>query len=102
MIDDLATVFGIFLKYGLYFFFIFIAFAVASSVFTKLRDEPAMFFKLLLVTLTPFAAAIGIPYFLLYEVFGFPFLLNVLVGFAIYALSTDFFEKRVKVKFKDE
>ncbi len=102
MIDDLATVFGIFLKYGIYLFFIVMAFAVVSSVFTKLRDEPAMFFKLLLVTLTPFAAAIGIPYFVLYQIFDFPFLLNLVIGFVIYALITDFFEKRVRVKFKDE
>lgn len=102
MIDDLATIFGIFFKYGIYLFFIVMAFAVVSSVFTKLRDEPAMFFKLLLVTLTPFAAAIGISYFVLYKIFDFPFLLNLVIGFVIYALITDFFERRVPVKFKDE
>ena len=102
MIDDLAAVTGIFLKYGVYLFIITIAVGLVVGVFRKLRDEPAMFFKLLLVTITPLVAAIGFPYFVLYKIFDFPFFLNLVVGFVIYGLVTGFFDRRVHVKFKDE
>lgn len=102
MIDDSMTVAGILIKYGVILFFISIGVAIASSLIKKLRDEPGTLLKLVVVTLAPFVAAIGISYFVLYEQFHWPFLLNVVAGFVIYAVAQSFLEKRVDVRFKDE
>jgi hypothetical protein len=102
VIEDGATIVGILVKYGVILFAISFAVAIASSLIRKLRDEPGTLFKVVFVTLTPFVLAIGLPYFVLYEQFHLPFLLNVVVGFVIYAVAHGFLEKRVDVRFKDE
>lgn len=102
MIDAAMTVAGILIKYGIILFFIVFSIAIASSLIKKLRDEPATLLKLVVVTLTPFVAAFGIPYFVLYEQFNWPFLLNVVAGFVIYAVAQMLLEKWIDVRFKDE
>jgi len=102
MTDDLASLLAILLKYGTYLFFMVIGLSLVSSLISKLRNEPRTLFKVLFVALTPFAIAIAIPYFVLHELFETPFWLNLIAGLAIYAVTTDFLDKRIQTKFKDE
>lgn len=102
MTDNLAGLLGIALKYGTYLFFIVIGFSLISSFISKLRNEPGTLFKVLFVTVTPFAIAIAIPYFVLHEVMEAPLWLNLIAGLAIYAVTTDFLDKRIQTKFKEE
>lgn len=102
MIDNLAMVLALLLKYGIYLLFILIAFGLISGFFKKLKHEPRMLFKYIFVVIAQIMLPIAIPYFLFYEVFGFPFWLNVVVGLVIFGLIAEFVEKRVHLKFKDE
>lgn len=102
MINDLATIAGIILKYCVIFFFIVFGIAIIASLFRKLRDEPITLIKLTISTLMPFCAAIGIPYFLLHKQFQWPLLLNTIIGFFIYAALQNFIEKIIDLQFKDE
>jgi len=102
MVEDLALVGGVLIKYGVVVFFIAFSIGLLHSFFTKLRNEPGTLVKLIFVTLIPPTLAIAIPYFILHQEFGVPFWLNLIAGFAIYALATDFLQKRVNVRFKDE
>lgn len=102
MLEDFSLVGGVVIKYGVILFFIAFSIALLHSFLTKLRNEPGMLAKLIFVTLTPPALAFAVPYFILYQKLGTPLWLNLIAGFGIYAFATDFLEKRVKVRFKDE
>lgn len=102
MIDDIATAAGLFIKYCVIFFFIAFGIAILSSFLKKLRNEPITLAKIIISTLAPFVAGIGIPYFLLHEQFQWPLLLNIIIGFYIYTVVQNFIEKRMDVRFKDE
>lgn len=102
MTNDLAGLLGMLLKYGIYLFFIVIALSLISSFVSKLRNEPGPLFKVLFVALTPFATAVAIPYFVLHELFEAPFWVSFIAGLAVYAVTTDFLDKRIHAKFKDE
>lgn len=102
MMTDLASLLGILIKYGAYLLFITIGFSLISSIISALRNEPGTLFRVLFVTLTPFASAIAIPYFVLHEFFETPFWLNLIAGLAIYAVTSEFLGKRIQTRFKDE
>ncbi len=102
MIDDLVIVAGIILKYCVIFFFIAFSIAILSSLFSKLRDEPITLIKLTISTLIPFATATGISYFLLHKQLQWPSLLNIIIGFFIYAKLQNLMEKIIDTRFKDE
>jgi len=102
MFDELALVSGVLIKYAIILFLIFFSIALLHSFLTKLCHEPGTLVKLIFVTLAPLALAIGMPYFFLHQQLELPLWLNVIAGFAIYAFSTDFLEKHVNVRFKDE
>jgi len=102
MFEEFALVGGVLIKYAIILFLIFFSIALLHSFLTKLRNEPKTLAKVIFVTLAPLALAIGVTYFLLHQQLELPFWLNVIAGFAIYAFATDFLEKRVNVKFKDE
>ena len=69
MIDDAIAGTGILLKYGVILFIILFSVAIVSSLIEKLRNEPGTLLKIVLATLVPLIAAIGIPYFVLHEQF---------------------------------
>lgn len=100
--NDLFLVFGVFIKYAIYLFVIVFVFAIAGSFFSKLLKEPITLLKVIAVTLAPFVAAIGISYFVMYEILDLPFFVNLIAGLAIYATVFDFVDRRANVKFKDE
>lgn len=102
MSDNLAALLAVGLKYGTYLFFIVLGFSLISSFISKLRNEPGTLFKLLFVTVTPFAVAIAIAYFVLHEMMDAPFWLNLIAGLAIYAVTADYLGKRIRTEFKDE
>lgn len=102
MFEDFALVGGALIKYGVVFFLIVFAIGLLHSFLSKLRHEPGTLAKLILTTLIPPALAIAIPYFILHQKLETPFWFNLIAGFVIYALATDFLEKRVNVRFKDE
>ncbi|WP_407278962.1 hypothetical protein U5817_22950 [Aromatoleum evansii] len=102
MFEDFALIGGVLIKYGIMLFFVAFSIALLHSFLTKLRNEPGTLAKLIFVTLTPPAMAISVPYFILHKEIGTPFWLNLIAGFAIYAFATDFLERNVKVRFKDE
>lgn len=102
MFEDIAFMGGALIKYGTMFFLIVFSLLLLHSFLTKLLGEPGTLAKLVFVTLVPPALSIAVPYFILHQELGMPFWLNVLAGFAIYALATSFLEKHVKVRFKDE
>jgi hypothetical protein len=102
MIDAVFTVAGIVISFGVILFFICFGVAIASSLIKTLREEPGTLLKLVIVTLAPYVAAIGIPYFVLYEQFHWPFLLNLVAGFVIYTVALSFLDKWVDVRFEDE
>jgi zinc transporter ZupT len=102
MLEDYFLVGGVLIKYGMILFFIGLVIAVLHSFLTKLRNEPRTLAKLLLVTLTPPALALSVPYFIMHQRLGTPFLLNVVAGFVIYAVTQGFLEKHISVRFRDE
>lgn len=102
MFEDFAFAGGAVIKYGIILFFIVFTFAVISRVVARLREEPGTFAKLLLVTIAPPALALTIPYFIMHKQLGTPLWLNVIAGFAIYALSHGFLDKHIDARFKDE
>lgn len=102
MFEKFALVISVLITYATVFVSIALAIALLYGILAKLYSEPGTVAKLLFVALIPFVLAFTVPYYILYQELGTPFWLNLIVGFAIYAFATDFLEKRVKVRFKDD
>jgi len=89
-------------KYGGAIVIVSLAVGLLHSSYTKLRTEPKTLAKLVLVSLAPPTLAIVTSYGFMYQVLGTPIWLNVVAAFAIYGFASNFLDKHVTVRFKDE